>query len=60
MNLIPVRRGYWGNKINKPHTVPVAVTGKGGSVVVRLIPAPRGTGIVAATLSKKILQFAGI
>lgn len=60
LNLVPVRRGYWGNKIGKPHTVPCKVTGKGGSVRVRLIPAPRGTGIVGAPTPKKILQFAGI
>merc|ERR1711878_210370 len=39
LSVIPVRRGYWGNKIGKPHTVPCKVTGKCGSVVVRLIPA---------------------
>merc|ERR1719376_72773 len=58
--IIPVRRGYWGNKIGKPHTVPCKVTGKCGSVVVRLIPAPRGTGLVAAAVPKKLLQIAGI
>lgn len=36
------------------------VTGKCGSVVVRLIPAPRGTGIVAAQVPKKLLNMAGI
>jgi small subunit ribosomal protein S2e len=58
--LAPVRRGYWGNKIGLPHTVPQKSTGKCGSVSVRLIPAPRGTGIVAARVPKKVLQFAGI
>eukprot|EP00128_Syssomonas_multiformis_P001106 Colp12_sorted_trinity150504_noHs@354 len=60
LSVIPVRRGYWGNKIGKPHTVPCKVTGKCGSVRVRLIPAPRGTGIVAAATSKKMLSMAGI
>ncbi len=60
MTCIPVRRGYWGNKIGKPHTVPTKVTGKCGSVTVRLIPAPRGAGIVAARVPKKVLQMAGI
>jgi len=36
------------------------ITGKCGSVMVRLIPAPRGTGIVAAHSPKKVLQLAGI
>jgi len=43
-----------------PHTVPQKVTGKCGSVRVRLVPAPRGTGLVAARVPKKVLQFAGI
>ena len=25
LSVIPVRRGYWGNKIGKPHTVPCKV-----------------------------------
>lgn len=58
--VIPVRRGYWGNKIGLPHTVPCKVTGKCASVMVRLVPAPRGTGIVSAPVPKKLLQMAGI
>ncbi|KAJ1698392.1 hypothetical protein LUZ63_006904 [Rhynchospora breviuscula] len=60
LSVIPVRRGYWGNKIGLPHTVPCKVTGKCGSVTVRMVPAPRGAGIVAARVPKKVLQFAGI
>lgn len=26
LSVVPVRRGYWGNKIGKPHTVPCKVT----------------------------------
>jgi small subunit ribosomal protein S2e len=36
------------------------VTGKCGSVRVRLVPAPRGTAIVGAPVPKKVLQFAGV
>jgi ribosomal protein uS5 len=60
LNLIPVRKGYWGNKIGTTHTVPGKVTGKSGSVKVRLVPAPRGTGLVAPPVTKKLFQFAGI
>lgn len=60
LNVIPVRRGYWGNRIGKPHTVPCKVNGRCGSVNFRLIPAPRGTGIVAAPAPKKVLALAGI
>jgi small subunit ribosomal protein S2e len=58
--IVPIRRGYWGNKIGAPHTVPTKVTGKCGSVSVRLVPAPKGTGIVAARTPKKVLNYAGI
>merc|ERR1712122_464344 len=60
LSIVPVRRGFWGNKLGKPHTVPTKVTGKCGSIWVRLIPAPRGTGIVSAPVPKKLLQMAGI
>jgi len=60
LEILPVRRGYWGNKIGDVHTVPCKVTGKVGSVLVRLVPAPRGTGIVAGRVPKKLLQMAGI
>jgi len=58
--VIPCRRGYWGNKFSDPHTLPCKVTGKCGSVRFRLIPAPRGTGLVAARVPKKVLEFAGV
>ncbi|XP_051852704.1 uncharacterized protein LOC127561560 [Antechinus flavipes] len=60
LSIVPVRRGYRGNKIGKPYIVPCKVTGCCGSVLVRLIPAPRGTGIVSAPVPKKLLMMAGI
>ncbi|ORY00280.1 40S ribosomal protein s2 [Basidiobolus meristosporus CBS 931.73] len=60
LSIIPVRRGYWGSTLGMPHTVPAKVSGKCGSTVARLVPAPRGTGIVAAPTPKKVLQLAGI
>lgn len=42
LNLVPVRRGYWGSKFGEPHTVPCKMTGKCGSVNIRLVPASRG------------------
>ena len=59
-NLVPVRRGYWGARLGQPHTIASKVTGHCGSVAVRLIPAPRGTGIVGAPVTKKILKLAGV
>ncbi|CAK0829477.1 unnamed protein product [Prorocentrum cordatum] len=60
LSLIPVRRGYWGNKIGLPHTVPMKVAGKCGSVRVRLVPAPRGSSVVGSPVMKKMLAFCGI
>ena len=60
LNVIPVRRGYWGGKIGAPHTLATKITGKCGSVRLRFIPAPRGTGIVGAPPTKKLLSFAGV
>ncbi|KAL6085310.1 hypothetical protein STEG23_020289 [Scotinomys teguina] len=59
LSIVPVWRGYWGNKTGKPHTVPCKVTGRCGSALVRLIPAPRGIGIVSAPVPKKLLMMAG-
>lgn len=60
LNTIPVRRGFWGTKLGQPHTIPGKVTGKAGSVSIRLIPAPRGSGIVGAPITKKLLTMAGV
>jgi small subunit ribosomal protein S2e len=60
LNVAPVRRGYWGRINGMPHTVPSKVTGKCGSCRVRLIPAPRGTGLVSSPAGKKLLHMAGV
>lgn len=60
LNIIPVRRGYWGTKLGEPHTIPCKLSGKCGSAMIRLIPAPRGSGIVGAPTSKKLLNMAGV
>jgi len=60
LSVIPVRRGFWGSTFGVPHTVASKIHGKCGSVHFRLIPAPRGTGIVAAKAPKKLLEFAGV
>ncbi|KAK7206366.1 40S ribosomal protein S2 [Myxozyma melibiosi] len=60
LSVIPVRRGYWGAALGQPHSLANKTTGKCGSVSVRLIPAPRGTSIVASPAVKRLLQLAGI
>lgn len=61
LNVSPIRRGYWSvQKFGAPHTVPCKLTGKCGSVRARLVPAPKGTGLVAGKVAKKVLTKAGI
>ncbi|PWY77046.1 40S ribosomal protein S2 [Aspergillus heteromorphus CBS 117.55] len=60
LSVLPVRRGYWGTNLGEPHSLPVKQSAKCGSVSVRLIPAPRGTGIVASPAVKRLLQLAGV
>lgn len=62
LNIIKIKRGCASFDCNcsEPHTVPFIVEGKAGSVKVKLIPAPQGTGLVVAGELKKILKLAGI
>ena len=60
LSVIPVRRGYWGTNLGAVHSLPTKESGKCGSVTVRLIPAPRGTGLVASPAVKRFLQLAGV
>lgn len=59
LSIVPARKGFWGEIEGASHTVPVKVTGKCGSIRLRCIPAPRGTGIVAGKIPKKLLVIAG-
>lgn len=62
LNLFKIRRGSgsWESRTVKPHSIPFAVEGKCGSVIVKLIPAPIGTGLKADKEVGKILALAGI
>ncbi|OAG32296.1 small subunit ribosomal protein S2e [Nematocida displodere] len=56
----PVDFGWWDRPVGNPHTVKVKGSGKCGSVNITLTPAPKGTGIIAANIPKRIFQMAGI
>ncbi len=62
LNLIKINRACGGFECSctEQHSIPFKVTGKSGSVEVTLIPAPQGTGLVAAKEIQKVLQLAGI
>ncbi len=52
--------GSWQCNCHEPHSIPFAVTGKVGSCVVTLFPAPRGKGLVVEKECAKLLKLAGI
>ncbi|MBR9677649.1 30S ribosomal protein S5 [Candidatus Woesearchaeota archaeon] len=62
LNIIKVPRGCgsWQCGCGTPHTIPFNVEGKVGSVIVKLMPAPKGTGLVCEKELQKVLRFAGI
>jgi len=62
LNMIEVKRGCgsWECGCGTPHTVPFAVDGKCGSVIVTLKPAPRGVGLALGDIAKKVVTMAGI
>ncbi len=61
LNLIKIRRGCgsWEG-VADGNSIPFAVTGKCGSVEVKLMPAPQGTGLCIEKECAKILAAAGI
>lgn len=62
LNIIKIARGcgHFDCSCNEEHTVPFVVEGKSGSVKIKLMPAPQGTGLVVGDELKKILRLAGI
>jgi small subunit ribosomal protein S5 len=62
LNIIPVRRGCgsWECICGSSHSIPLKVVGKAGSVEITLLPAPKGTGLVASEVVKTLLNLAGI
>ena len=40
--------------------MPFTVTGKSGGVEITLKPAPKGLGLAAGDIPKKVLEFAGV
>ena len=57
---VPLGCGSWECGCGQKHSVPIKVVGKLGSVEVTLKPAPRGLGIAANEVVKKVLSVAGV
>lgn len=52
--------GSWECKCAVKHSLPSRTAGKQGSTIVRLNPAPRGLGLAANDVVKKVLSMAGV
>jgi small subunit ribosomal protein S5 len=62
ISIIPIRRGCgsWECSCGSNHSIPFKVEGKSGSVIVKLIPAPKGIGLCISNEVKKMFRLAGI
>jgi len=62
LNVNPIKLGCgsWECRCDQKHSVPFKVRGKGGSVRIEIIPAPRGLGLVAGGKIKRLLELAGL
>ena len=62
LNVSPVKLGCgsWECRCDQKHSVPFKVKGRGGSVTIEILPAPRGLGLVAGGKIKNLLKMAGI
>ncbi len=62
LSVSPVKLGCgsWECRCDQKHSVPFKVKGKGGSVTIEILPAPRGLGLVAGRKIKNLLKMAGI
>ncbi len=60
--LFKIRRGAgsWEDATSEPHSIPWEVEGKCGSVRIRLMPAPKGKGLIVEQECAKVLRLAGI
>jgi len=62
LNVSPVKLGCgsWECRCDQKHSVPFKVRGKGGSVIIEILPAPRGLGLVAGRKIRDLLRLAGL
>ena len=62
LDVSPVKLGCgsWECRCDQKHSVPFKVKGKGGSVTIEILPAPRGLGLVAGPKIRNLLKLAGL
>ncbi len=52
--------GSWECKCGLPHSLPQKLEGKFGATIIKLKPAPKGLGLAASDVVKKVLHIAGL
>ncbi len=57
---VPFGSGSWEDLAGFSNSLPRQVTGKSGSTQISIRPAPRGVGIVAGKVAKRVLEMAGV
>jgi small subunit ribosomal protein S5 len=62
LNIFRVERGCgsWECGCGGLHSIPFKVKGNSGSVRITLVPGPKGLGLVAGDIGKKVLDLAGV
>ena len=60
MLVIGMGCGSWECRCGQPHSIPQKAVGKYGSTVLTLKPAPKGLGLAANDVVKKVLRIAGV
>ncbi|MBW2979979.1 30S ribosomal protein S5 [Candidatus Woesearchaeota archaeon] len=62
LNIIKIRRGCgsWECGCKDAHSIPFKIEGKCGSVRIKIMPAPKGTGLCVEPECQKILGLAGV
>lgn len=62
LNIFKIRRGCgsWECGCKTAHSIPFTVTGKCGSAQIKLMPAPKGKGLVVEKECAKVLKLSGI
>lgn len=62
LNVSPIKLGCgsWECRCDQQHSVPFKVRGRGGSVTIEILPAPRGLGLVAGGKIRNLLKLAGL
>lgn len=62
LHLTYIKRGCgsWECNCDGTHSLPFKVVGKSGSVEITLKPAPKGIGLAAGDIPKRVLVFSGV